>query len=78
MCHKYRYRKSGKHKVPQRCRKSVKVKSVRYHEKTGTNKMRQCTVYCNVCSVAYNVCSVAYNVCNGAYNNPKIVQIKRT
>ena len=79
LCHKYRYRKSGKHiECVIGAEKSVKVKSVRYHEKTGTNKMRQCTVYCNVCSVAYNVCSVAYKVCNGAYNNPKIVQIKRT
>ena len=76
---KYDTKKSGKHiECVRGAEKSVKVKSVRYHEKTGTNKMRQCTVYCNVCSVAYNVCSVAYNVCNGAYNNPKIVQIKRT
>ena len=42
---KYDTKKSGKHiECVRGAEKSVKVKSVRYHEKTGTNKMRQCTV----------------------------------
>ena len=63
---KYDTKKSGKHiECVRGAEKSVKVKSVRYHEKTGTNKMRQCTLvqYTVTSAVLHIMSAVLHTTC---------------